>query len=564
MAALLAGCYGGRGEFDANAADGGPGADGGADGADGADGGADDGPAVGCAGGDPVVAPRPLRRLTPRQYENTMRQLLGDPGFIAEYDATEPVIAERGVRQLRDGAELALSRADQWTAPVFPCDIQGTADDACAETFIDDFGARAFRHPLSDEERTWLLAVYGDARAEVGFADAMEVLAGTILQAPQMVYLGEFGEAIEGAPDHVRRLTDYELASRLSYFLWDAPPDATLLAAAAEGTLSTDDGLQAAVAHLLDDERSDAKIQEFIWTWMQLDGGQLHFALEDATKNETLFPNYDGSLQDAMRTELEAFVQMVMRDEAGSFEQLLTSNRAYVNGPLAQLYGVTGGPTAADEWAWVDLDPDQRAGLLTRAAFLTVFAGTDSQSPIRRGTFLLEEVLCIDLADPPPNVDDSPINGGDNVDDDGNPIVLSVREAVEARTQGAECQGCHNVINPAGFAFEHYDATGAWQDDEVVSGQPVDSSGAINGTDIDGPVTDAVDLSHKLVTSATVRECFADHWFAEALGGSAGDLDECAQNQVLETFRDTGDIRSLVTAIALSDSFRFINTAGQE
>jgi hypothetical protein len=559
----LAGCYGGRGDFGPEGADGGPGsADDGGDAADGADDG--DGPALGCAGGVPIVSPRPLRRLTPTQYENTMRDLFGDPGFIGSYDATETVIAERGVRQLRDGAELALSRQDAWTAPVFPCDITGPTDDACATSFIDDFGARAFRHPISEEERTWLMGVYGDALAEVGFEDAMEVLASTILQAPEVVYLGEFGEPVEGAPDTTRRLSGHELASRLSYFLWDTSPDATLLAAAADGSITTDEGLEAAVAHLLADPRSDERVQRFIWSWMQLDGGQLHFPLEEAGKSAELFPDYGAPLQDAMRTEFEALVETVMRDEGGSFAQLLTSNRAYVNGPLADLYGVVGGPSAPDEWQWVDLDPGQRAGILTRAAFLTVFAGTSSQSPIRRGTFLLEEVLCVNLGDPPPNVDNTAVDGGDSVDDQGNPVVLSVREAVEARTQGAECQGCHVVINPAGFAFEHYDAIGAWQDIETVSGQSVDASGAISGSDVDGPVTDAVDLSQKLADSATVRECFADRWFADALGGATGELDECAHDRVLETFRETGDVRSLVTAIALSDSFRYINLAQEE
>lgn len=520
------------------------------------------GEALGCDGGAPTTAPRPLRRLTPAQYQTTMRDLLGDPGFVAEYDALEPVITERAVRQLRDGAELALGRRAEWSATVFPCDIEGPSDDACADAFIDDFAPRAFRRPLAAEEREWLRGVYLDARAELGFTDAMEVLAATVLQAPAMIYLEELGTPVEGAPDTLRRLTDHELASRLSYFLWDTMPDDALRQAADAGALSTDAGLRSQVDRLLADPRAQARIQRLLWSWLQLDGGQLHFSLEEADKQAELYPEYGPALQDAMRTELEAFVADVLQGDA-SFERLLTSNRAYVNGPLAALYGVQGGPVGEDEWAWVELPGSQRAGVLTRAAFLSVFANTAAQSPIRRGTFTLEEVLCMPLGDPPPDVDDTPIDGSEQPGDDGEPVVMTIRAATEARTGEAQCRGCHGLINPVGFAFEHYDAIGRWQDDEVVSGLPVDASGLLQGTDVDGPVEGAVELGQKLAGSAQVRACFAERWLEEALGGELGELDQCAQDRVTEAFTTSGDMRELVTAIVLSSSFRHVNLAGE-
>jgi hypothetical protein len=555
------GCYQGVSGFGGQGDDQGSAGDDGS-GSAGESGAEDGGEPLSCDGGAPTAAARPLRRLTPAQYQNTMRDLLGDPGFVAEYDATEPVITERAVRQLRDGAEAALGRRAEWASTVFPCDIEGASDDGCADAFIDDFAPRAFRRPLAAEEREWLRGVYLDARADLGFTDAMEVLAATVLQAPAMIYLEELGTPVDGAPETLRRLTDHELASRLSYFLLDTLPDAALREAADAGTLATDEGLRAQVERLLADPRAETRIQRLLWSWLQLDGGQLHFSLEEAQKQPELYPEYGPALQDAMRTELEAFVADVLAGDA-SFEQLLTSNRAYVNGPLAALYGVQGGPTGDDEWAWVELPATQRAGVLTRAAFLSVFANTAAQSPIRRGTFTLEEVLCMPLGDPPPDVDDTPIDGGEQPGDDGEPVVMTIREATEARTGETQCRGCHGLINPVGFAFEHYDAIGRWQDDEAVSGLPVDASGQLQGTDVDGPVQGAVELGQALAGSAQVRACFARRWLEEGLGGELGELDQCAEDRVIEAFTTSGDMRELVTAIVLSSSFRYVNLAGE-
>jgi len=552
LVCALTGCYAGvqdhagqDGEADAG------------DAAEGGDAGEDEGEMnepLACDGQSVTVAARPMRRLTPVQYQNTMRDLLGDAGFVGEYDSAELVIAERGVRQLRDGAEEALSRRDQWTASVFPCDIDTDTDDACADDFIDQFAPRAFRRPLRADERAWLQGVYADARAQVNFHDAMEVLAGAVLQSPAMVYIEELGTPVEGAPEDIRKLTDHELASRLSYFLWDTMPDDALREAADEGSLHTEQTLRAQVLRMMQDDRAQARLQQLMWTWLQLDGGQLHFSLEETPKNASFYPEYGPALQDAMRVELEAFISDVLTGE-GSFEQLMTSTRAYVNGPMAELYGVEAGPQSADEWAWVDLPADQRSGILTRAAFLTVFASTQSSSPIRRGTYTLEEVLCYELGAPPADVDDSPIEGGDQPGGDAQ----TVREATEARTSGEVCSTCHTVINPVGYVFEHYDAIGRWQDEEVVTGLPVDSSAELVGLDADGPIADATELSTYLASNERARSCFATRWFEEALGGGVGELDGCAHDRITEDFTTHGDLRELVTAIALSDSFRHVN-----
>ncbi len=515
-----------------------------------------DDPGALCNAGIPAVAPRGLRRLTPEQYTNTVRDLLGDPGFAPDVDDTEEIITERGVRQFRTAAELAITRQAQWTRAVFPCDTSGATDDACASEMIDQLGARAFRRPITEEERAWLEGVYSDAEAALSFSEAMEVVVEVILASPQMLYLREAGTTGDGLPEGIQQLDDYELASRLSYFLWNTMPDDDLFAAAAAGELSTGEGLSTQTQRLLEDPRAEASIQGFFWDWMQLDGGRLHHALEDADKDGTLYPEYGPELRAAMRTELEAFIRKIVVEEGGSMEALFNNNRAYVNGPLAELYGVEGGPTDADTWQWVELPASQRGGLLTRAAFLTVFSAANVQSPIRRGVFVVEEVLCNELGMPPPNASDVPVEGG-TVDGE----VRSVRQDVEARTSGDGCTACHSVINPIGFTFEAYDAIGRFQTEEVTTGMPIDSTGQIQGSDVDGPVNDAVELSRALGNSARVRDCLANRWMTKAIGQEPGTLDQCALDAARARFAETGTLRDLIVAIVQSDSFRYVNTA---
>jgi hypothetical protein len=570
FALLLGGCYSGYGADASGSGDDAPpsasdgaGEDGEGEGDD-SSGGGEPGE-LGCDGADPVLVARPLQRLTPLQYRNTVEALFGIEDFDPAYDDEEVITTERGVRQFRDDATAVLSLRDAWGVDVFGCDTSTAADTQCAEDFVERFGTLAFRRPLSDEERGRLMDTFDAANAEFGSADAMDIVLQTMLQSTPFLYLVEEGTPVDGAPDSIRQLTDFEVASRLSYALWDTMPDDELFEAAQAGELTSESGLRAQVERMLADERAEARIQRFVSEWLQLDGGTLHFGLEEATKDPDLFPEYGPALQEAMRIELEALVSDVVFDsEDASLQRLFTETRAYVNGPLADLYGVDGGPMDEDTWAWVDLDGSQRSGLLTRAAFLSVFASDNVQSPIRRGTYLVEEVLCTELGSPPPNVDDTPPQGGDGTDDDGQPVTRSVREDVEARTQGQECQACHVVINPAGFLFEHYDAIGRFQTEEVTSGQPIDASGELVVSDAIGEFSNAVELSEALGGSVVVRECFAEHWLHDMTGGGIGALDDCTKEEIVDRFVETRNIRELIVSVVLSDSFRYFTTEETE
>lgn len=251
-----------------------------------------------------------------------------------------------------------------------------------------------------------------------------------------------------------------------------------------------------------------------------------------------------------MRRELEAFIQRVVLEQEGSLRDVLLDRQAYVNRSLAELYGVAG-PASDDEWAWVELDAGERAGLLTRLGFLTVFAAERVPSPIRRGVVLLEEVLCVELGDPPQNANDQPTEGG--VTESGD--VRSVRQDVEARTQGDDCQVCHRVINPIGFAFERYDAIGRWQTHEAHTGLPVDSSGRLQQSDVDRDVADAVEMVGALSESRQAAGCFVRRWVSRALGGAT---DACLAAELSSEALEGASIKELVTRIVESPQFRFI------
>jgi hypothetical protein len=331
-------------------------------------------------------------------------------------------------------------------------------------------------------------------------------------------------------------------------------PDDALLAAAESGELDEAESLSAHAKRLLDDPRAEHAVQRFMSEWLQLDGGVLHNALEEVEKDPTLYPEFNPSLRADMRTETEAFVKRAFFEENGSLEDLLSANYAYVNGPLAALYGVEG-PVDADTWEWVQLDPAQRGGILTRSAFLTVLSTKNVTSPIRRGVWVIEEMLCSELGTPPPNANDVSVDGG-IVDGEAR----TVRQDVTARTMTGECANCHGIINPVGFAFENYSAIGRWQTEEVTSGLPIDSSGAIATTgDVDGPVNGAVELSSKLASSAKVRTCFAERWYKQAIGEELGDLDTCSLDDIEASFVEGGSMHDLVLSIIASDAFRYIN-----
>jgi hypothetical protein len=299
-------------------------------------------------------------------------------------------------------------------------------------------------------------------------------------------------------------------------------------------------------------------VRRFASSWLGLDATTLHPALETIDKNKTKFAYDNAGLRAAMRKETESLYEHVFFEKNGSFKALLTSTDAYVNGPLAKLYGVQGGPTTADQYAWVTLDPAQRSGIFTRGAFLASEASADYQSPVHRGVFIMRNALCQALPPPPPNVDNTPPvpNAASQ--------LRSVRSLIEAKTAGTSCQSCHGMINPIGYALENYDAMGAWQTQEkgTVDGMAytadVDAKSTLKAADLTGTVNGGVELSTLLADSEDARSCVIQKWFEKALARSPGDEDKCLLTDLQAKLKTNDDLKGLVIALASSDAALFI------
>jgi hypothetical protein len=490
------------------------------------------------------VGPERIHRLTPNEYTNSLRVLLGSDALEPVLDADrEPMATLDGVRKWYNAADTAVPSTATWLNAYNSCNPE--SDAACAKTLYESFAERAFRRPLKTDERTWLAESWSKLPAAASVALRLETIAELILQAPQFLY-----SYTEGTPaGAINVLDSYERAQRLSYFLWDSLPDAALLAAAKAGELMTSAGMRTQAERMLADERAKPVLRSFLAQWLELDGATILPSLAETPKDAKLFPGFDAVLRQSLRREVEMFMDHVMFEKDGSLEELFSGTHAYVNAPLAKLYGVTG-PKTADAWAWVDLDPNQRAGMLTRAGFLAVHASQNITSPIRRGVYMLKEVLCVAVPSPPANVDNTPleVTGGD---------VTTVRQATLKRTGGPSCAGCHTQINELGFALEHYDAIGRWQDAEAGTGAVVDASAQLSnaGNGLDGPVNGAVELSQRLAKSPAVAACATRKWFEVALRRSPVALDACSVQKIQAKTAESRSIRELLLAMVESDAF---------
>jgi hypothetical protein len=521
-----------------------------------------------CTGGKIPASPVALHRLSPEEYANTARDLLVAP---AANPKLEPpignVITELEVETLNSAAhDLVALKAHH---PFVPCDVNGAQDAACAGKFIDKFGEMAFRRPLDTEEQTWLRGVYSKVSALTGvtpaitFRESIDAVAEVILQSPQVVYINEVGVADASLPADIRRLTGYERATRLSYLLWSTMPDDALRKAAGGGELDTVAGVRTQAERLLGDPRARQMVRRFASNWLGLDATTLHPALEMVDKNKTKFAYDNAGLRAGFRKETESLYEHVFFEKNGSFKALLTSTEAYVNGPLATMYGVKGGPTTADQYAWVTLDPAQRSGIFTRSAFLASEASADYQSPVHRGVFIMRNALCQALPPPPPNVDNTPPIPN------GSTQLRSVRSLLDAKTAGGSCQACHGMINPIGFALENYDAMGAWQTQEkgTVDGTPytvnVDATATLKAADLAGTVNGGVELSTLLAASDDARSCVIQKWFEKALARSPSDDDKCLIADLQSQLKANDDLKGLVVALASSDAALFIKEPAQ-
>lgn len=536
-----AGCYEGRGE----APDAGGGASEGDESA-GEGGSGDD--AAACE--EPSsLAPAFMRRLAHDEYRNTVADLLGDGlpdptvGFPDEpvvlgYDNNREAISISDVlvERYRDAAEAyAAAVVDDPTRrqAVVGCDA---AEDGCLEGFVRGFGRRAYRRPLADDEVDALVslghgAMAQDSEPELGTRIVLEAM----LQSPSFLYRVELGVEDPADPE-ARVLTGYEVATRLSYLVLASTPTDALLDAAEAGQLADADGIEAALVELLADPRAPERLARFYAQWLDL------VELPKVTRTAEDFPAWSDGLRDAMEEEVHHLVREHLLG-GGDLLDVLVDDRAWVDAELAGLYGL---PAPGEGFGEVTLDPaSERVGLLTTAAILTVTGREGVTTPIRRGKFMREALLCQTMPPPPPDIPMVPA-----------PVVgESERERLERHRQDPACAGCHDLLEPLGFGLARYDSIGALRTTDE-EGQPISAAGSFDGASepsFDG----AAELSAALRERPEVSACVVQQVHRYAYGRGETAADECALDGLVSEFQASGrSFEALLVALVRSDAFR--------
>jgi hypothetical protein len=489
-----------------------------------------------------VVAAQPLRRLTRAQYHNIARDVLGLDVDVESLDDDEKAgafdsngsapVSNVTVEQYRLLAESLAAEAKGHVDAIVPCNATA---EGCDAQFIRDVGRMLYRRSLSNDEVARHLGLF--ARGE-DFPEGVRLVLQAMLQSPVFLYQLEL--SLPDAGEGVVELDGVELASRLSFFLWNSGPDDALLDAAESGELLSPAVLREHAERLLADTRAREAIANFHAQWLAID--ELPYLIKDPE----VFPQFDETLRTAMADETRRFAQVVILQGDGKLETLLSAPYSYIDGPLFELYGVQE-PPGHNAGQRVDLDPSERAGLLTQASFLATHAHADQSGPVQRGAAIRTNFLCDPPPPPPPTVNAVP----PSPDPDA-----TTREQFEEHTESPACAGCHALIDGIGFGFEGYDALGVRRETE--NGLPVDESGSLVATDdIDGDFVGAVELAQKLAGSEQVRECVARQWFRYAFGRVEMVADDCSLAMLDDAFAASGgNIRELLVAIVESDAFR--------
>ena len=495
----------------------------------------------------------PLVRLTRDEYDNTVRDLLGDDTRPARsFPRDETLLGfELGATVSPVHLELYMSAAEDLAASasvaslVAPhCDI-AAMDDACAREVIHAFGLRAYRRPLEPAQVDRLLTVYRAGIAD-GPDTAMRMVIEAMLQSPYFLYRVELGVADPAAADDVVPLTAWERASRLSYLVWASMPDDVLLAAAAADELATADQLAAQARRMVEDPKAQGAMRDFYLRWLELD-------LSSVSKDPELFPEFDDALARSMETEIAMRIDHVLWEGEGTFAELMTAPYTFVDGRLAELYGIDG--VTGDEFVQVDLDPAERPGLLTLPGLMAMHSHTNQSSPVLRGKFIRERILCQHLPQPPPDLvvtAPEPTEG------------QSTRDRFERHRSDPSCSSCHQLMDPIGYGFETFDAIGRFRTSD--EGVAIDSSGEIVSTPTtDGTFADTAELIDVLSNSEDVQRCVTVQWVRNALRRPEGTEDQCGIDQVQRAFEESGhDLRELIVALVQSDLFMYRRAGGSE
>lgn len=487
-----------------------------------------------------------LRTLTPDQYVASVREVLGEASTglqiprIGQWSTS--VAAAKGglspttVEAYEDAARALAAQVfgdPQRRATFVECEPTGDKDDPCVVDFLARVGRRAYRRPLSaDEMQRWC-----DVAAEVASSlgdpwKSLELVTTGLLQSSHFLYRPELAGLPTGTPGK-RQYTSDEMATRLSYFLWNGPPDDALLEAAELDRLTEVETLAAEVERMLDDPRASAGVEAFAADLFHAD------AIALMEKDATAYPAFDETQRDHYRWQLVLTARDALLN--GPFANLFTTRRTWISQALAHLYPEVDPATLSGKLAPVELpEGSPRAGVHTTPGYVGQHAYPGKTSPALRGLFVRKHLLCQEIPPPPPGVDTVLPEA-----EEGE--LVTNRELVAKHQEEPTCAGCHKFMDPIGLALEHFDTIGAFR--ETHNGLPIDASGDLDGVAFE----DAAGLGEAIASHPDLLPCMAATLYAYGTGNTASE----AQPELLAVAGAGDSARDLMRAVALSEVFRF-------
>jgi hypothetical protein len=503
-----------------------------------------------------------IRRLTHSQYNNTLRDLLGDQtrpadgfpkedfvhGFknAAEAQGIPPLLAEAYSEAAERAARGAFRGGDH--QGLVTCRPTGPTDAACTETFVREFGVKAFRRPLNEQEiGVYTALLRQEAERLSDFLGGAQIVVEAMLQSPNFLFRTEHGPGSE--------FGQFETASRLSYFLWDTMPSDALRAKAEAGRLGTVAEVEAAAREMLEDPRARTSMDEFLAQWLRFDRALT------ATRERRLFGNFNTELAAAMTEETrQLFGYLVWQGK--DFREFFSADYTFPSSALAELYGM---PQPAEEYARVSYPQDSgRAGVLGHGTLLTLTSTPSDTSPTGRGVFIREHFLCHVVPPPPPGVNTT-------LPEVTESKPLTNRQRLEVHLNSAPCRSCHMLMDPIGVGFEEYDAIGRHRDkltlefqqegegedekNKVVVNLDLDTAAHVSGIE-NSDFTTPKELGKILANDPTCQRCVVKQLFRYAMGREEKAGDQPAIDAMLARFQSTGfQFRELMIALVKSEPF---------
>ncbi len=493
----------------------------------------------------------PIRRLTQFEYNNTLRDLakapetvlpaedLGNlfandaatqsvpPTLVEAYNGSAASIAASLTTAARIGSLAACASAPP-----------AASEPACARTAIEAFAPKAYRRALVAGESDGLVQLFQTVRANgQSFPSSLAAMIEAVLQGPEFLYKPEFGAAVDGRTD-VRRLTDTEMAVRLSYLLWGSLPDDGLTMAAAAGQLHTPDQVKAQATRLLADPKSREVVRYFFDFLLPIQG------LSALQRSTTDYPKFNATIGGLMRTEAETFLEKEVFEGSGTWPGILTAPYTYVNADLATYYGFPG--VTGTAFQKVPLDGVKRGGLMTLGGIVAGPVHSNKTNPVTRGSLVVKKLMCQAIPLPSgeiatmvkPPADDSAPTG---------------RQRYSMHSANPVCHTCHTNMDPVGFALEKLDAVGQWREQE--NGVTIDATGdsPLLGT-FNGPV----ELGKKIAASDVAQACFAKRWVDFGYARTSDDSN-CSLQRAQDRFKAAGyNIQQLLVELTQTDDFLYL------